>query len=94
MEAITINNLKKKHDKFISLWRKWDYNNPEEFAKNYEKEEFILHILLNSEFYYTINKDTTKQAKLWVDYLLPGTTKEEIMNVYYKYSDIVTEIYG
>lgn len=94
MKAITINNLKERHSNFISLWGKWDYNNPQEFAKNYDKEEFILHILLDSEFFYVIDEHTTKQALLFADYLFPETTKEELMNVYYKYLDIVREIYG
>ena len=91
---ITTQNLKERHDNFVALWPFIYKTNCQQYFTEYSKEEILLHIMLNCEVFYIIDSHTLPQAIEYCGQIFPGTTKDELMQVYDKYLYIVREIYG
>ena len=91
---ITTQNLRTRHNEFLDLWENIYKKDNSQYFQAYSKEEALLHIMLHCELYYIIDSHTLPQTIKYCNVLHPGTTEEEIMQVYEKYLPIVREIYG
>lgn len=84
--------LKQRHGEYNAIrLQGWD---ADKFRSMYIEEELILHILLECEVFYLRNSETESLALMFARDAYPETTIEDLMQVYSKYADTVTEIYG
>lgn len=85
--------FKQQHDKFLWL-RSQSIWNGEQIRQIYPKKELICHVLLSEELFYLWNDEAVKRALTYIRDAYPETTEDDLREVYEKYSDMVTAIYG
>lgn len=90
MEAITpkvLDEFKQDHKAFA--WE-WDVQK----MRRYNRHELTRHLLLACEVYYDKQQLYAGDFYTRLHFVYPDVTEEEVLKVYDRYADIVTEIYG
>ena len=91
MEAITEkvkDDFKADHKAFV-----WEWDEPK-MRSRYTRHALIRHLLLSCEVYYDKQQLYAGDFYTRLHFVYPDVTEEQVQEVYDRYADVVTAIYG